>query len=178
MIKKRPAFTLIELLVVIAIIGLLATLSILALNQSRARARDAKRVSDIRQIQTALEMYYHAAGHYPPVSQVKAGASIEFDGYVYLANVPAPPMPYDGSECSRLYTAWADADAYGSYAYRSFDSTHWGFDDHSYLLQYCLGGDIADIEKNTNVIATPYASGMSKMQAVSMNPSINSFLFH
>ncbi|MFA5184657.1 MAG: prepilin-type N-terminal cleavage/methylation domain-containing protein [Patescibacteria group bacterium] len=64
--KHRPGFTLIELLVVIAIIGLLSTLSILALNSSRSRARDAKRVHDMRQLATALEVYFDKYGHYPP----------------------------------------------------------------------------------------------------------------
>ena len=56
--KNKKGFTLIELLVVIAIIGLLATLSVVALNNARQKSRDAKRVSDIKQVQTALELYF------------------------------------------------------------------------------------------------------------------------
>ena len=62
----RSGFTLIELLVVIAIIGILSTLAVVALNSARQRSRDAKRVSDIRQIQTSLELGYAEIGGYPP----------------------------------------------------------------------------------------------------------------
>jgi prepilin-type N-terminal cleavage/methylation domain-containing protein len=61
----KKAFTLVELLVVIAIIGLLSTLSVVALNSARAKARDARRLSDIKQLRTALDMYYDSAGTYP-----------------------------------------------------------------------------------------------------------------
>lgn len=64
-IAKKSGFTLIELLVVIAIIGLLSTLAIVALNSSRIKSRDAKRLADVRQIQTALELYYDKNGNYP-----------------------------------------------------------------------------------------------------------------
>jgi len=57
MIKNKKGFTLIELLVVIAIIGLLSTLAVVSLNGARVKARDARRVSDISAIRTALEMY-------------------------------------------------------------------------------------------------------------------------
>ncbi|TAL20383.1 prepilin-type N-terminal cleavage/methylation domain-containing protein [Patescibacteria group bacterium] len=63
--SKTKGFTLIELLVVIAIIGLLSTLAIIALNSARVKSRDAKRVSDIKQIQTALELYYADSSEYP-----------------------------------------------------------------------------------------------------------------
>jgi len=62
---KKSGFTLIELLVVIAIIGLLASIVLVSLNSARAKARDAKRIADIRQIQAALEMYYDQNGTYP-----------------------------------------------------------------------------------------------------------------
>ena len=54
--KKQKGFTLIELLVVIAIIGLLSTLAVVSLNNARAKARDAKRVSDVKQLSTVIEM--------------------------------------------------------------------------------------------------------------------------
>ena len=62
---KKKGFTLIELLVVIAIIGLLSTLAVVALNSARQKARDAKRVADVKQIQTALELYFNSSSGYP-----------------------------------------------------------------------------------------------------------------
>lgn len=54
--KKKKGFTLIELLVVIAIIGLLSTLAVISLNGARAKARDAQRLSDVKQMATAIEI--------------------------------------------------------------------------------------------------------------------------
>ncbi len=54
--KNRKGFTLIELLVVIAIIGLLSTLAVVQLGDARAKARDAKRISDVKQVSTLFEM--------------------------------------------------------------------------------------------------------------------------
>lgn len=67
--KKQKGFTLIELLVVIAIIGILATIVMVSLNTARSKARDARRVSDVRQIQLALQMYYDSAGAYPTTAE-------------------------------------------------------------------------------------------------------------
>lgn len=62
---NKKGFTLIELLVVIAIIGLLSTLAVVALSSAREKARDSKRLSDLKQIQTALELYYTDNNAYP-----------------------------------------------------------------------------------------------------------------
>lgn len=62
---KKKGFTLIELLVVIAIIGLLATIAAVALNNARISSRDTKRLGDMKQVQTAMELYFNANSEYP-----------------------------------------------------------------------------------------------------------------
>lgn len=62
---KRNGFTLIELLVVIAIIGLLSSIVLASVESARAKARDAKRMADLNQIRTALELFYDDNGRYP-----------------------------------------------------------------------------------------------------------------
>ena len=57
--KNKTGFTLIELLIVISIIGVLSSVVISSLKTAREKARDAQRLSDVKQIQTALEMFYN-----------------------------------------------------------------------------------------------------------------------
>ena len=90
--KKQKGFTLIELLVVIAIIGLLATLAVVALNNARAKSRDARRISDIKQIQTALEMYYNDATSYPTA----LGTQIATGSNTHMVSVPSDPSGTGG----------------------------------------------------------------------------------
>jgi len=61
-LKNNKGFTLIELLVVIAIIGLLSSVVLASLNSARSKARDAKRVSDLRAVALALNLYYDQYG--------------------------------------------------------------------------------------------------------------------
>ena len=72
-INSKRGFTLIELLVVIAIIGLLSSVVLASLNGARAKARDAQRISDIRQINTAVQLYISATGHAPYIANGLGG---------------------------------------------------------------------------------------------------------
>jgi len=69
MYRKKPSgFTLIELLVVISIIGMLSSIVLASLNTARAKARDARRISDLSQIALAMEFFYDSQGRYPTSS--------------------------------------------------------------------------------------------------------------
>ena len=67
MFKNKKGFTLIELLIVIAIIAILATLATVSYGNAQAKARDAKRVSDMAQLRTGLALYYLAESEYPAI---------------------------------------------------------------------------------------------------------------
>jgi prepilin-type N-terminal cleavage/methylation domain-containing protein len=60
--NSQKGFTLIELLVVISIIGLIATLSAVAFKNARIKARDARRLADMKQLHTAMELCLNANG--------------------------------------------------------------------------------------------------------------------
>ena len=64
----KRGFTFIELLVVLAIIALLAGLTISTFTSASARSRDARRESDVKEIQKALAIYANSTGKYPQCS--------------------------------------------------------------------------------------------------------------
>jgi general secretion pathway protein G len=91
--KNNKGFTLIELLVVIAIIGILAGIIIPNLNSAKQSGRDAKRISDIKNIQLALALYYNdqSPPKYPSTLSALVAAG-------YLSAIPKNPSnPSDSS---------------------------------------------------------------------------------
>ncbi len=58
-------FTLVEVLVAVSILSLLASIVFVNVNESRAQARDAAKVTEVKQLQTALELYKLGEGSFP-----------------------------------------------------------------------------------------------------------------
>ena len=91
--KKGAGFTLIELLVVVAIIALLTSIALISLMSARQKSRDVKRLSDMTQMNTALELYFATNKGYPSGTDgIPQNMSPTF-----LVNIPNAPMPPDGN---------------------------------------------------------------------------------
>ncbi len=90
--RKKQAFTLIELLVVMVVIGVLTALIVPNYMSARERARDAKRKSDLDQIQKALEMYKMDNAQYPNLLPA-CGESLVGSGEdnIYMNEIPCDP---------------------------------------------------------------------------------------
>ncbi|MEK7608826.1 MAG: type II secretion system protein [Patescibacteria group bacterium] len=73
LLRNKKGFTLIEMLIVIAIIGILSSIVLVGLGPVQRRGRDARRISDLKQVQNALELYFNKCGYYP--GSVQAGAA-------------------------------------------------------------------------------------------------------
>ncbi len=102
----KRGFTLIELLVVIAIIGTLASVILASLSTAREKARDARRATDIRQLQIALEMYYHDNGGIYPTDGADLRIS-QISGSLTPTHIPTIPEDpvYTGNNSYRYWAA-------------------------------------------------------------------------
>jgi prepilin-type N-terminal cleavage/methylation domain-containing protein len=104
----KRGFTLIELLVVIAIIGILSSIVLASLNSARQKGRDARRISDIKQLQLALELYYDANGQYATTTTRLVSGG-------YIAAIPVDPQTNTAYSYAALQGSAATAATCASY---------------------------------------------------------------
>ncbi|MCK4386985.1 MAG: prepilin-type N-terminal cleavage/methylation domain-containing protein [Candidatus Pacebacteria bacterium] len=98
--KFLTGFTLTELLVAMAIIGILSAIVLTSMSGARERAKDGRRITDIKQIQLALELYYDVNSTYPDTDTGIYGTVLSD-----FLNVSHDP---DGSE----YKYWSSGQDY------------------------------------------------------------------
>jgi len=97
----KKGFTLIELLVVIAIIGILSATVVTSLASAQEKARDAKRISDVRELQQALDIYQIKNGKYPITNWTCSyegswqTSPLAVGLEAYMPNLPVDPVNED-----------------------------------------------------------------------------------
>jgi prepilin-type N-terminal cleavage/methylation domain-containing protein len=163
---NRRAFTLVELLVVISIIGLLSTIAVVSLGSARTKTRDGKRIADIKQISTAMQLYYDDKGTYPntgnsgpfPLNCAQGSLSwyclghgttgscwgATINGCTALDNALAPYMARIPDDPDLANTGYA-GDAYlYNFALATWSTAppilHWGMEKGPTTANTCMGG--------------------------------------
>lgn len=110
-------------MVVISIIGFLATMAIYSLNNARMKSRDATRLSDINQLQKAIDLYYDSNGHYPQVTYASTNddncgedgkwCDLESELEPYISKLPRDPSGLQN--INRYFYDSNSEDSYQSY---------------------------------------------------------------
>lgn len=106
--NKKNGFTLFELLVSISIIAILTALASVAFSGAQKKARDSRRVQDIKAVQTAAEQYYSQSTFVYPASTDIADWTTS-DSQAILNAFPVDPKP------PAVYTYTPVADVNGSF---------------------------------------------------------------
>lgn len=86
---SKKGFTLIELLIVITIIAIMSAVGFTSYTTFIKNSRDAKRQSDLKFIQSALEQYFADQKYYP--ATITLGSSLTFGNKIYMSKIPSDP---------------------------------------------------------------------------------------
>lgn len=125
--KALKAFTMVELLVAISIIALILTVAIFSFSNTREDSRNNQRVSDIKQIQLALEKYYSDNGSYP--NELIFGQPFKDENdKIYINILPTNPSPRNDGDCP---------DSEYEYIYNSENNT--------YSINFCISKNLENL---------------------------------
>ena len=114
--------------IIMMVLLIFSSLAIVALGGAREKARDAKRVSDVKQMQVGLELYYADAGNYP--MSLQPGGQLANGRTVYMSSLPTNPQP-SGDSCPSNF----------EYSYQPVNS------GKDYVLTFCLDGSVGTLSE-------------------------------
>lgn len=118
--QRRAGFTLIELIIVMVILGILATVFVSQFPASLGRSRDTRRLSDIKQYQTAFESYANRNNAIYPIQQPSAAQPSTFCATLGLTSCPVDPKDgtssCSGGTCRYQYVTNTTGTTYGLWA--------------------------------------------------------------
>jgi hypothetical protein len=135
--NKQAGFNPLQGVILIFIVLVLALVVSMAYFSSKRTARDAKRASDIQQLQLALKYFYEEFGYYPQASANNQAVGVDNAFSRFISPWPTPPQP-DG-RCTNQYNA---------YAYEQLNG------GENYQLRFCLGQDYGRLKAGVR-FATP-----------------------
>ena len=100
--NKQKGFTLVEMIIVVVIIGILAGITITVINipLQQRRSRDARRIADLKMVQSALELYFSDNRSYPNVisfSRVNLALNDSLVIGGYISDLPKDPRDSAGT---------------------------------------------------------------------------------
>lgn len=147
--QAQKGFTLIEILVVVAIIALLTSIALISLMSARQKSRDVKRLSDMTQMNTALEVFFaHNKGYPASISGVPENMTPTF-----LTTIPKAPTPADGY-CEALTNPLNyPANSYyyihtGTSFVNGEGDTVWS----DYIYYFCLGQKTGNFDPGVRIL--------------------------
>ena len=88
--QKEGGFTLVELIVVVTIMIVITALAMVSFTGINKRSRDSRRISDLKKISIALEIYRQEVGSYPSVVSNMPGGLVSD----YMDAMPTDPKSF------------------------------------------------------------------------------------